>query len=57
MGGRLKFYGWGEEDTGLNDAERERLFRFLASRLGVEPRLSAATIADVSLRPPRVNAT
>jgi alkyldihydroxyacetonephosphate synthase len=55
MSGRLKFYGWGMEETGLNEAERERLFRFLAARLGVEPRLIAAPrMADISLRPPRV---
>ena len=41
MDGRLKFYGWGVENTGLDEAERERLFRFLADRLGVEPRLLA----------------
>ncbi|MGC9959985.1 hypothetical protein [Roseiarcus sp.] len=41
MGQRLKFYGWGFEDTGLTDAERDHLFRFVAGRLGVEPRLSA----------------
>ena len=35
---RLKFYGWGEEGTGLDDAERGRLFAFLADKLGVEGR-------------------
>jgi alkyldihydroxyacetonephosphate synthase len=55
MGIRLKFCGWGEENTGLNEAERERLFRFLANRLGVEPRLIAAPrMADISLRSPHV---
>jgi alkyldihydroxyacetonephosphate synthase len=38
----LKFYGWGVENTGLDEAERERLLRFLADRLGVEPRLHTA---------------
>ena len=57
MDSRLKFYGWGVEDTGLDEAERQRLFRFLADRLGVEPRLVAPPqVADVSLRAPRVAA-
>ena len=55
MGSRLKFYGWGVENTGLDEAERERLFRFVADRLGVEPRLVAPPqMADISLREPRV---
>ena len=40
MAGRLKFYGWGFENTGLSDAERDHLFRFVAENLGVEPRLA-----------------
>ena len=52
---RLKFYGWGYEGTGLDDAEREHLFRFVAGRLGVEPRLSAPPqAAEIALRPPRI---
>jgi alkyldihydroxyacetonephosphate synthase len=55
MGRRLKFYGWGVENTGLNEAEREGLFRFLANRLGVEPRpVAPLQIADISLRAPRL---
>ena len=55
MGGRLKFYGWGVENTGLDEAERERLFRFVADRLGIEPCLVAPPkMADISLRKPRV---
>jgi len=30
---RLKFYGWGREGEGLDDAERARLFRFVAEKL------------------------
>src|SRR5918998_4178048 len=58
MDGRLKFYGWGVEGTGLDQAERERLFRFLADRLGVEqPRAVAPPqVADIDLRAPRVAA-
>jgi alkyldihydroxyacetonephosphate synthase len=58
MDGRLKFYGWGVEGTGLDQAERERLFRFLADRLGVDqPRVVAAPrVADIGLRAPRVAA-
>jgi alkyldihydroxyacetonephosphate synthase len=55
MVGRLKFYGWGVENTGLDEAEREPLFRFVADRLGVEPRLVAPPqIVDISLRAPRL---
>ena len=55
MGSRVKFYGWGVENTGLDEAERERLFRFVADRLGAEPRLvSPPQMADISLRAPRV---
>ena len=54
-GPRLKFYGWGFEDTGLDDAERDQLFRFVAERLGVEPRLgSPPQEGDIALRAPRV---
>src|SRR5689334_21117183 len=57
MAGRLKFYGWGEEHTGLDEAERQRLFRFVADRLGIEPRqLPPPQPADVALRRPRVSA-
>ena len=57
MADRLKFIGWGIENTGLDEAERNRLFRFLADRLGVEPRLVTAPRAeDISLRPSRVAA-
>ena len=55
MGNRLKFYGWGFEDTGLDDAERNQLFRFVADRLGVEPRLAPPPReTDIALRPPRI---
>ena len=57
MGDRLKFIGWGKESAGLDDAERDRLFRFLASRLGIEPQLVAPPrLTDISLRPPRLMA-
>jgi alkyldihydroxyacetonephosphate synthase len=57
MDSRLKFYGWGVEDTGLDEAEREQLFRFVADRLDVEPRLVVPPrIADIHLRAPRVTA-
>ena len=35
---RLKFYGWGAEGEGLSEPERDHLFRFVANRLGAEPR-------------------
>ncbi|MGA8444755.1 MAG: FAD-binding oxidoreductase [Roseiarcus sp.] len=57
MGQRLKFYGWGNEGEGLDMPERERLFRFVSDKLGVEPRLSAPPQAsDIALRAPRVSA-
>ena len=55
MAKRLKFYGWGYENTGLDDAEREHLVRFVAENLGVEPRLSPPPQAsEIALRAPRV---
>jgi alkyldihydroxyacetonephosphate synthase len=55
MGGRMKFYGWGVENTGLDEGEQQQLFGFLADRLGVETRLAAAPkAADVRLQTPRV---
>ena len=55
MGNRLKFYGWGYENTGLSDAERDRLFRFVADRLKVEPRRSPPPrVSEVALRAPRI---
>jgi alkyldihydroxyacetonephosphate synthase len=57
MSPRLKFYGWGFEDTGLDDAERDRLFRFVAERLGVEPRVAPPPQpSDIVLRAPRISA-
>ncbi len=55
--GRLKFYGWGMEGEGLDEAERQRLFAFVSSRLGIEPRtVVAPQLADIELRAPRVTA-
>ena len=55
MADRLKFIGWGNENTGFDETERTRLFRFVADRLGIEPRLIAAPrIEEISLPPPRV---
>ena len=56
MGNRLKFYGWGFENTGLADDEREHLFHFVADRLGVKPRVAPPPprVADIALSAPRV---
>lgn len=55
MSNRLKFYGWGTEGSGLDEAERNRLFRFLAERLGIEERpVAPPQLTDISLHPPRV---
>ena len=58
MGRRLKFYGWGNEGEGLDEAERARLFRFVGEKLGAEPRASAAPpqASEIALRAPRVTA-
>ncbi|MBV8591808.1 MAG: FAD-binding oxidoreductase, partial [Acetobacteraceae bacterium] len=57
MNSRLKFYGWGIEGTGLDEAERTRMLRFVADRLGVEPHLATPPqIADIQLRSPRIKA-
>ena len=55
---RLKFYGWGNEGEGLSDDERARLFRFVAGKLGAEPRPSAPPpqASEIKLRAPRVSA-
>jgi len=55
MGNRLKFYGWGFENTGLTEGEREHLFHFVAACLGVEPRIAPPPrAADIALSAPRV---
>ena len=54
---RLKFYGWGFENTGLTEPERNHLSRFIAERLGVEPRLAPPPQAsEIALRAPRIAA-
>jgi alkyldihydroxyacetonephosphate synthase len=56
MSDRLKFYGWGLEGSGLDDAQRNHLFGFV-KRLGAEPRLaSPPRESDIALRAPRVAA-
>ena len=54
---RLKFYGWGREGEGLDEAERARVFRFLAEKLGVEPRAAAPPpqASEIALREPRIS--
>jgi alkyldihydroxyacetonephosphate synthase len=55
MAPRLKFYGWGYENTGLTEPERDRLLRFVGEKLGVEPRLASPPKAsDIPLRAPRI---
>jgi alkyldihydroxyacetonephosphate synthase len=55
MAPRLKFYGWGYENTGLTEPERDHLLRFVGEKLGVEPRLaSPAKDSDITLRAPRI---
>src|SRR5574337_1831059 len=54
---RLKFYGWGYENTGLSENEQEQVFRFLAEKLGVEPRLhNPPAASEIALKAPRVAA-
>jgi alkyldihydroxyacetonephosphate synthase len=55
---RLKFFGWGLEGTGLNDAERGRLFEFLADRLNIQPHVSAVPkVHEIILHKPRIRPT
>src|SRR5690349_21016523 len=57
MAPRLKFYGWGQEGEGLDEAERERVFRFVAEKLSAEPRAVAPPQAsEIALRAPRIPA-
>jgi alkyldihydroxyacetonephosphate synthase len=57
MTSRLKFYGWGREGEGLDDAERSRVFRFVAEKLGAEPHPGIAPQAsEIALRAPRIAA-
>ena len=64
MAPRLKFYGWGHEGEGLDEAERARVFRFVAEKLGAEPRASrrrrkpptSRCARRASRRPPRSRA-
>src|SRR4051812_24496800 len=55
MDQRLKFYGWGFENTGLDDSERAALLHFLSRDLGVEPGpVTPPKVTDIELREPRV---
>ena len=57
MAERLKFYGWGLENTGFDAGEKERLFQFIRRRLGIEAGPAAPPqVADVALMPPRLSA-
>src|SRR5277367_2038714 len=59
MGQRLKFCGWGREGEGLSEDERERVFRFVAEKLGIESRTAPASppqASDIALRAPRISA-
>jgi alkyldihydroxyacetonephosphate synthase len=55
MDNRLKFFGWGLEESGLNNAEKDRLFAFLANRLAIQPQIFAPPKAqEIALRKPRI---
>src|ERR1700721_4251619 len=54
---RPKFYGWGHEGEGLDEAEYERVSRFAAEKLGAEPKPAAPPQAsEIALRAPRIQA-
>ena len=55
---RLKFYGWGREGEGLSDDERALVSRFVADKLGAEPRgmASSPQVSEIALRGPRISA-
>ena len=54
---RLKYWGWGYEDTGLNGEEERHLTESYASRFGVEgfDRLPVPSVDEVTLRRPRLD--
>lgn len=56
MPSRRKFWGWGDEGSGLDDAEVEALAALLHTHLGVAPAPLAEPprVADLRLRPPRL---
>ena len=57
MAPRLKFYGWGHEGDGLDEAESERVSRFVVEKLGAEPEPAAPPqVSEIKLRPPRISA-
>jgi alkyldihydroxyacetonephosphate synthase len=58
MASRLKFYGWGHEGEGLDEAEYERVSRFAAEKLGAQSRAKAAPpqASEIALRVPRIPA-
>src|SRR5579864_2338534 len=58
MAPRLKFYGWGHEGEGLSEDERAFVFRFIAEKLGAEPRAAASPpqASEIKLRAPRISA-
>ncbi len=57
MAPRLKFYGWGHEGEGLDEAEYARVSRFVAEKLGAEPTPAAPPQAsEIALRAPRIQA-
>jgi alkyldihydroxyacetonephosphate synthase len=58
MANSLKFYGWGREGEGLDEAERERVSRFVAEKLGAEPHAAASPpqASEIALRAPRLAA-
>ena len=58
MSPRLKFYGWGHEGEGLDEAGRARLFRFLAEKLGAEPSALSPPpqASEIALSAPRISA-
>jgi alkyldihydroxyacetonephosphate synthase len=52
---RLKFYGWGHEGEGLDEAEYERVSRFVAEKLDAHPKLATPPrISEIKLRAPRI---
>ncbi|MEO5727193.1 MAG: FAD-dependent oxidoreductase, partial [Byssovorax sp.] len=55
---RRSFWGWGNEDGGLDDAEREALRMMMGARLGVTEltELSVPRLEDVRLPEPRFEA-
>ena len=59
MNGRLKFWGWGYEDDGLNPEGVQALLQTFADDFGIRPNgeITAPRVEDIALAAPRLRPT